>query len=49
MVNTIGIRTKKGWKEVNNKEKYVCDMCGDRLWITPGGNLYCDRATHSGD
>jgi len=36
-------RTAIGWsKVVNNKSKTHCDKCGLRLWINPGGGIYCN-------
>lgn len=31
------------WSQrVNNKSHSNCDVCGEKLWINPGGDLYCD-------
>jgi|HubBroStandDraft_3_1064219.scaffolds.fasta_scaffold194050_1 hypothetical protein len=40
----IYLRLAKGWsKRVKNKDKEKCDIDGARLWIDPGGQIYCDR------
>ena len=27
-----------------NKKKYHCDMCGEKLWVAPDGkSIYCDK------
>lgn len=39
----INVRTKTGWKKRQNKSKYICDICGDKLWIAPDGKtIYCN-------
>lgn len=31
------------WSErVNNESHTNCDFCGEKLWINPGGDLYCE-------
>lgn len=36
-------RLKEGWsKLVNNKSKSHCDLCGEALWVNPGGGAYCN-------
>jgi len=28
----------------NNKQKYYCDMCGNKLWVAPDNKtIYCDK------
>ena len=40
----IYLRIPKGWsKPVLNQGKETCDVCGARLWIGPGGVIYCDQ------
>ena len=42
----LSIRTRRGngwWKEVENHSKTHCDICGERLWVNPGGNPYCNN------
>lgn len=41
----IEIRTRPGngfWREVTNKRKTHCDICGEKLWVNPGGGVYCN-------
>ena len=39
----IFLRIPKGWsKPVENKDKEKCDICGAKLWIGPGDQVYCD-------
>ena len=39
----IALRTASGWsKYLLNRDKERCDSDGARLWVNPGGNLYCD-------
>jgi hypothetical protein len=41
----LSIRTRRGngwWKEVENRSKTHCDICGERLWVNPGGAPYCN-------
>lgn len=39
----IALRTANGWsKYLQNRDKERCDSDGARLWINPGGQLYCD-------
>ncbi len=26
-----------------NKGRKECDLCGSRLWRSPGGGIYCDK------
>ena len=28
--------------QYQNKGKIHCDMCGDKLWVNPGGGIYCN-------
>ena len=37
------ITNKVGWRRRKNKSKEVCDICGARLWISPGGDKYCNN------
>ena len=40
---TIALRLPDGWsKPVANKDPEHCDLDGARLWISPGGKIYCD-------
>jgi hypothetical protein len=40
----IYLRIPKGWsKPVLNQGKETCDADGARLWIGPGGLIYCDQ------
>jgi hypothetical protein len=40
----IFLRIPKGWsKPVENKDKEKCDLCGAKLWIGPGEQIYCDQ------
>lgn len=40
---TISLRLPNGWsKPVANKDPEHCDLDGARLWIGPGGQIYCD-------
>jgi hypothetical protein len=37
------LRIPKGWsKSVENKDNERCDADGAKLWIGPGGQIYCD-------
>lgn len=48
----LPIRTRPGngwWKDVDNKSKTHCDYCGEKLWINPGGNVYCNNWEHDHD
>jgi hypothetical protein len=39
----IILQIPKGWsKPVKNKDKEKCDICGAKLWIGPGDQIYCD-------
>jgi hypothetical protein len=39
-------RLQDGWSErVTNQDPERCDLDGERLWIGPGEQIYCD-ATH---
>jgi len=39
----ILLRIPKGWsKPVENKDKEKCDLCGAKLWVGPGDQIYCD-------
>ncbi len=39
----ISLRLRDGWsKKVQNKDPKKCDIDGARLWIGPGGQIYCD-------
>lgn len=39
----ISRRKKGGWTSwVVNFSKTHCDGCGERLWVNPGGNKYCE-------
>jgi hypothetical protein len=41
----ILLRIPKGWsKPVENKDREKCDICGAKLWIGPGDQVYCDEA-----
>lgn len=42
---TIAKRLKNGWTSYQpNDQKYVCDDCGERLYIAPDGKTpYCDN------
>ena len=36
-------RTATGWTDFQpNKSKTHCDVCGDKLWINPGNEKYCN-------
>ena len=36
-------RLKTGWSEtVENKSISHCDICGEKLWMNPGGGIYCN-------
>ena len=41
----ISKRLKNGWTErQTNKQKYICDDCGNRLWVAPDGKtIYCNN------
>lgn len=30
-------------KKHDNKGKTNCDMCNAKLWVNPGGQVYCDN------
>jgi hypothetical protein len=36
-------RIAGGWTSRENKQPELCDVCGNRLWIDPGGGIYCDH------
>ena len=37
------LRLTNGWSEpVENVGEECCDIDGARLWIGPGGQIYCD-------
>ena len=41
----INYRTKDGWHKGEQERvvyKNKCKLCGSQLWVTPGGNHYCD-------
>jgi hypothetical protein len=39
----ISLRLAEGWsKPVENSDPEHCDLDGARLWIGPGGQIYCD-------
>jgi hypothetical protein len=39
----ISLRLKNGWsKPVDNFNRQLCDIDGARLWMGPGGQIYCD-------
>ena len=39
----ISLRLLEGWsKPVENRDPENCDIDGARLWISPGGQVYCD-------
>jgi hypothetical protein len=39
----IYLRLANGWSEpVENVGEERCDIDGARLWISPGGQIYCD-------
>ena len=41
-MNTF-LRIPKGWsKPVPNQSPETCDLCGAKLWIGPGNQIYCD-------
>lgn len=43
-IKTIQIRTKDGWADQQNKEKYMCDVCQMKLWVAPDGKtIYCNN------
>ena len=40
-------RTETGWTDHNQKNKGIngkhnCDICGEKLWVNPGGGVYCN-------
>ena len=40
----IYLRIPKGWsKPVDNCSQERCDLCGAKLWIGPGNQIYCDQ------
>ena len=40
----IYLRIAKGWsKPVPNRSQKMCDLCGAKLWIGPGNQIYCDQ------
>ena len=40
----IYLRIPKGWsKPVENQNQEACDLCGAKLWIGPGNQIYCDQ------
>jgi len=40
----VYLRIPKGWsKPVENPSQETCDLCGAKLWIGPGKQIYCDR------
>ena len=39
---TINIRTKTGWRKVQNSDSMFCDRCKERLWIAPNRTIYCN-------
>jgi hypothetical protein len=40
----IYLRIPKGWsKPVDNRSREICDLCGAKLWIGPGNQIYCDQ------
>ena len=39
----INRRTATGWIEVTNDSLTHCDKCLESLWVSPGGDLYCDK------
>jgi hypothetical protein len=40
----IYLRIPKGWsKPVDNRGQETCDLCGAKLWIGPGNQIYCDQ------
>ena len=39
----ISLRLRDGWSErVMDNDPMRCDLDGARLWISPGGDIYCD-------
>lgn len=47
----INLRTKDGWRneKVTNKQKYNCDIDGEKLWIAPDMKTrYCDKIHKGG-
>lgn len=39
----ISIRTKRGWKaNIKNENNTHCDRCGEKLWISPSDEIYCN-------
>lgn len=39
----IFLRIPNGWsKPVKNQDNERCDIDGAKLWISPGGQIYCD-------
>lgn len=40
----VAYRLANGWTDYKKNKSYnTCDIDGAKLWINPGGNLYCDR------
>jgi hypothetical protein len=40
----IYLRISKGCsKPVENRGVETCDLCGAKLWIGPGNQIYCDQ------
>lgn len=43
----ICLRLADGWSDpIENEGQERCDIDGERLWISPGGQIYCD-AVHT--
>jgi hypothetical protein len=39
----VFLKISKGWsKPVENHNKETCDIDGQKLWIGPGNQVYCD-------
>jgi hypothetical protein len=46
----IFLRIPKGWsKPVENQNRGTCDLDEAKLWIGPGGQIYCDLEHNSED
>ena len=41
----VGNKNIGKWSDTkyDNKGKTHCDMCGKKLWINPGGGIYCNE------
>jgi hypothetical protein len=46
----ISLRLPDDWSEpVANRDSEKCDIDGARLWISPGGRVYCDLVHNPSD